>query len=285
MADQKKRLATNVAGEFFVDSTCIDCDACRQVAPSVFAEFGNYSSVKSQPKTETEEREAWRALLACPVAAIGCSGKNRANEIQEDFPLRVIDDIYYCGFTSRKSYGANSYLVKHPDGNWLIESPRYVSRLAERLDKMGGAKYIFLSHRDDVADAARYAEHWKSARIIHKDDLDAEPSAEIVLEGSDDKIMESDFRIIFTPGHTQGHCVLLYKNKYLFTGDHLHFDREDSHLAAYRNYCWYSWEEQKQSMAKLVDYQFEWIFPGHGQSVNLSSETMKAQLKELVASM
>ena len=285
MADQKKRLATNVAGEFFVDSTCIDCDACRQIAPTVFAEFGNYSSVKLQPSAETDERQAWQALLSCPVAAIGCTGKNRANEVQEDFPIHVIDDIYYCGFTSRKSYGANAYFIQRDDGNWLIESPRYVKRLAERIDQMGGAKYIFLSHRDDVADAAKYAEHWTSARIIHIDDLDAEPAAELVLKGAEDTVMLNDFRIIPTPGHTAGHCVLLYKNKYLFTGDHLHYDRDLHHLAAYRDYCWYSWADQKQSMAKLTKYDFEWIFPGHGQSVNLPAQTMKAQLAELVAQM
>ncbi|MBX9572961.1 MAG: MBL fold metallo-hydrolase [Candidatus Obscuribacterales bacterium] len=285
MADQKKRLTSNVDGEFFVDSTCIDCDACRQIAPTVFAEFGNYSSVKSQPQSEQAERQAWQALLACPVAAIGCIGKSRANEIQEDFPIAVTDDIFYCGFTSRKSYGANSYFVQHAGGNWLIESPRYVNRLAERLDLMGGVKYIFLSHRDDVADAAKYAEKWNSSRIIHLADLDAEPNAEIILEGSNDTEMEKDFRIIFTPGHTEGHCVLLYKNRYLFTGDHLHYDRELSHLAAYRDYCWYSWSEQKESMAKLTHYSFEWILPGHGQSVNLPADTMKSQLEALVSRM
>ena len=31
MADRRKRLAGNVAGPWFVDSSCIDCDACRQL--------------------------------------------------------------------------------------------------------------------------------------------------------------------------------------------------------------------------------------------------------------
>jgi hypothetical protein len=38
MANPKKRVPENVPGDFFVDSTCIDCDACRQIAPSVFGE-------------------------------------------------------------------------------------------------------------------------------------------------------------------------------------------------------------------------------------------------------
>lgn len=38
MAKINKQVPENVPGDFFVDSTCIDCDACRQIAPTVFAE-------------------------------------------------------------------------------------------------------------------------------------------------------------------------------------------------------------------------------------------------------
>ena len=37
MANPRKRAAENVTGDFFVDYTCINCDACRQIAPNVFA--------------------------------------------------------------------------------------------------------------------------------------------------------------------------------------------------------------------------------------------------------
>ena len=38
MANPKKRVPENVPGDFFVDSTCIDCDACRQIAPAACEE-------------------------------------------------------------------------------------------------------------------------------------------------------------------------------------------------------------------------------------------------------
>lgn len=281
MADPKKRLPTNVAGEFFVDSTCIDCDACRQVAPGVFAEMGEYSSVYQQPHTKEQERDAWRALLTCPVGSIGCSSKGMAAEVQKDFPLHVAEDVYFCGFNSRDSFGANSYFITHPDGNWLVEAPRYVKGLAQRLEEMGGVAYIFLSHRDDVADAAKYASQFGSKRIIHKGDLSAQPDAEIVVEGRESQSFGKDFLLIPTPGHSRGHCVLLYKNKFLFTGDHLHWDRDDKRLDAYKTYCWYSWDEQKKSMESLLSYEFEWVLPGHGQSVNLPSAQMQESLAQV----
>jgi hypothetical protein len=49
MANLKKRVPENVPGDFFVDSTCIDCDACRQIAPPVFGEAATTSFVKAQP--------------------------------------------------------------------------------------------------------------------------------------------------------------------------------------------------------------------------------------------
>ena len=36
MAQIDERLPENIQGDFFVDATCIDCDACRQIAPAVF---------------------------------------------------------------------------------------------------------------------------------------------------------------------------------------------------------------------------------------------------------
>jgi hypothetical protein len=38
----------NVEGPIFVDATCIDCDTCRQLAPTVFGETGDFSFVKLQ---------------------------------------------------------------------------------------------------------------------------------------------------------------------------------------------------------------------------------------------
>jgi glyoxylase-like metal-dependent hydrolase (beta-lactamase superfamily II) len=79
--------------------------------------------------------------------------------------------------------------------------------------------------------------------------------------------------------------VLLYKDKFLFSGDHLHFDREENHLEAYREVCWYSWTEQTRSMKELTHYSFEWVLAGHGDRVHLAQKQMLKQLGELVERM
>src|SRR6185295_8476728 len=178
MANPQIRVPENVPGDFFVDSTCIDCDACRQIAPAVFGEAAETSFVKAQPRTSIERRQALHALLSCPTGSIGGLGNDNVKAVMQDFPLRIEEPVFYCGYNSPKSYGGNSYFVRHPEGNWLIDSPKFVTPLVRRLEAQGGIAHIFLTHSDDVADAERFAGHFHSRRTIHHDELPSQPGAE-----------------------------------------------------------------------------------------------------------
>jgi len=285
MANPKKRVPENSAGDFYVDSTCIDCDACRQIAPSVFGEAAETSFVHTQPISNTDRRQALRALLACPTGSIGCLGDDDVKATMADFPLLIEEPIYYCRYNSPKSYGGNSYFVKNPDSNWLIDSPKFVTPLVKQFEELGGIAHIFLTHRDDVADAERYAEHFGSRRIIHRNELSSQPGAEVILDGSGPWELAPGFLAIATPGHTKGHCVLLVQDRFLFTGDHLDWDRDAKQLSASESYCWYSWPQQAESMERLATHSFEWVLPGHGQRVHLSADAMSEAMRRLVKSM
>lgn len=285
MADVRKKVPENIAGDFFVDSTCIDCDTCRQLAPAVFAEASMYSYVHAQPSGPNENRAALRALLACPVGSIGTTHRAYVKGVMDDFPLQIEGPVYYCGFSSPDSYGATSYFIRHPGGNWLIDSPRSVSHLMRRFEQMGGIRYIFLTHRDDVADAAVFARRFGAARIIHREDLSAQPDAELVIDSRDPIHIEPDFKIIPTPGHSPGHCVLLFSGRYLFTGDHVWWRAERRMLDAWRLGWRESWEQQTASMQRLLDESFEWVLPGHGGRVHLPRDEMRRSIAALVERM
>ncbi len=111
MAQIDHRLPENVEGEFYVDSTCIDCDACRQIAPASFHDHGGQSSVYRQPQNPGELHRALMALVACPTASIGTASRRSARPGVDAFPLHVVGDVYFCGFTSEASFGAWSYLI------------------------------------------------------------------------------------------------------------------------------------------------------------------------------
>jgi glyoxylase-like metal-dependent hydrolase (beta-lactamase superfamily II)/ferredoxin len=285
MADLKKSVPENVPGDFFVDSTCIDCDTCRQIAPQVFGEAAASAFVRRQPQTAAQRRSAWRAVVSCPTGSIGGSGEGSAKAVMDDFPLPVEAPVFYCGFNSPKSYGGNSYFIQHAGGNWLVDSPKFLPQLVRKFESLGGIANLFLTHRDDVADAERYAAHFGSQRIIHRAELSAQPDAEFVLEGDELIELSPGFIAIPTPGHTAGHCVLLFEQRFLFTGDHLSFNRHTRRLSASRDYCWDSWARQTDSMQRLAQYRFEWVLPGHGQRVHLPENEMRNQLIELVGRM
>ncbi|HEX8719222.1 MAG TPA: MBL fold metallo-hydrolase [Pyrinomonadaceae bacterium] len=285
MANPAKRLPENAAGDFYVDGSCIDCDACRQIAPATFRDHGEQSSVYRQPGGEEEVRRALMALVACPTASIGTTRRYDARRGVAAFPERLDGEVYFCGFTAESSFGAWSYLVVRPEaegGNVLVDSPRFTRPLVRRVEELGGVRTIFLTHRDDVADQERFARHFGATRVMHADDGAARHGAERVLTGGDAVRLDGQLVAVPTPGHTRGHCVLLYRDKYLFTGDHLAWSPARDTLTAFRSACWYSWPAQTRSMERLLDYGFEWVLPGHGRIHHADAATMRAELEKCV---
>jgi glyoxylase-like metal-dependent hydrolase (beta-lactamase superfamily II)/ferredoxin len=283
MASRKQAVSENVPGPFFVDTTCIDCDTCRQLAPATFGETGDFSFVQLQPRDEAERRAALRALVACPTGSIGGGNASETAGAVRDFPMTLADAVSYCGFNSRKSFGGNSYFVEHPDGNWLIDSPRFVEHLARRFEDLGGIRHIFMTHRDDVADAGKYAARFGAERIIHRLELSAQPDAERVIDGFAPVELAPGFIAIPTPGHTRGHCALLYRDEFLFSGDHIWWSRARGRLNASRDVCWHSWREQVESVLLLDAYSFEWVLPGHGERIYFPRGEMRKQVDRLIA--
>ena len=76
MADLQSKYIDNVDGKYYVDQECIDCDLCREVAPTIYKrnDEGGHSFVVKQPDGQVEEDMAKEALDGCPVEAIGDAG-------------------------------------------------------------------------------------------------------------------------------------------------------------------------------------------------------------------
>jgi ferredoxin len=126
MADPRRRLSANAAGDFFVDESCIDCDACRWIAAATFDEADGRSRVHRQPATPEEVRRAELALIACPTGSIGVTQHHDLGAAARAFPVPVDTDVHHCGFHAESSFGAASWLIVRPDGHVLDDSPRFV---------------------------------------------------------------------------------------------------------------------------------------------------------------
>ncbi|GBF90426.1 hypothetical protein Rsub_03422 [Raphidocelis subcapitata] len=306
MSKEEKRAPRpeNVEGSFFVDKTCIDCQTCRWMAPDTFSAVGLQAAVTKQPETREQRVAAMQALLSCPVYAIHTTQRDpqELKEAQAGLPRpwhTEAPGVYHCGWHSEASFGGAGWLIVRPGrGNVLVDSPRFSPALVKQVEALGGVDYVFLTHKDDVADHAKWAAHFGAKRIIHEHEATAEQgtdASEVKLAGEGPWPFpdgDEDLTIVYTPGHSDYHCVLFSaRHKALFSGDHLcgveadaaHW-KLDSRLFIFEDFNWFSVPEQLESVRKLLDYDWLHVLPGHGPPVRVkdAAERLKA-VGDLVA--
>ena len=75
MATKEDKYEDNVNGKYYVDTECIDCNLCRELAPDNFTNHEDgYSYVYKQPEDQGEGDACAEAMENCPVEAIGDDG-------------------------------------------------------------------------------------------------------------------------------------------------------------------------------------------------------------------
>jgi glyoxylase-like metal-dependent hydrolase (beta-lactamase superfamily II)/ferredoxin len=286
VANRRLSLASNAPGDIFVDDSCIDCGACRWIAPDNFDAHGGYARVHRQPGDDAELRQSLRAAISCPTGSIGSESRAELKRVAGSFPVpwgEGGDGVHHCGYHHRDSFGAASYLIVRPAGNVLIDSPRFHRGLVRRIEQLGGVATMFLTHRDDVAEHERFRRHFDCERVMHADDL--RPSTrgvERVIEGIEPLALDAELTVIPTPGHTPGSACLVYRERYLFSGDHLAFGRAQGHPYAFRGACWYDWGVQIESMRRLARQRFEHVLPGHGAPFSYPAERMPDAMRRCI---
>ena len=288
MARIDQRDPRNADGPWFVDTRCIDCGTCRELIPELFAAVSGgdeQSVVAVQPVGDDGERRAWLAAEACPTQSIGRTP--RALRPPGLYPLHVDGPVYDLGHTSEDSFGATAYLVLRPEGNLMVDAPRYTRSLTGPVDALGGLAHVVLTHRDDVADAPRWAERYRARVWIHEADASAAPTATDLLRGEAPTTIAPGVVAVPVPGHTRGSVAFAVDGTWLFTGDSLAWSHRRQDLVAFRDACWYSWPAQARSLARLAQtVPFTWVLPGHGARARLlDADDARRRLVDLVARM
>ena len=279
MANIKNKRIQNIESSFYVDETCIDCGTCYWIAPETFKRIDHQSAVYRSTEGNEQIQAAMNALISCPTNSIGI---NKTDKPPYHLPKLIEDDVYHLGFHSERSFGGTPYYIQSAEGI-MIDCPRYNGQTVSSLKNLGGLRYQLLTHKDGIADTDKYHKKFNSIRCIHEGDIC--PKArnwEQYFSGTDDIKINQDLTLIPTPGHTKGSVCYLYKNKFLFTGDHLCFSRNLGHLVGFKNHCWYSSEKLITSMEKLLNYEFSWILPEHGAPFNATPSQMKVELKKCI---
>ncbi len=291
MARLADRHPDGAPGDWFVDTRCIDCDAARQVAPGLIVRnpSDGVSLFVRQPQTPEELEMAWRAVGVCPTRSVGHASMRHPEH--PVFPHDLGDGVYRLGHNAESSFGAHSYLVqRHAGGersNIMIDAPRWTREVYDELGPLGGVQHILLTHRDDVADAERYAQHFGATVWIHTDDRRAAPYADRLIEGEAPTEIVPGVIAFPVPGHTKGSVLYHVDGHLLFSGDSLAWDVHRERLTAFRDACWYSWSAQADSLARFAasPLRFDRLFCGHGWSHDLDAEGFHAHLLQLVERM
>src|SRR5829696_2685231 len=132
MARVDLRNPTNVPGDWFVDTRCIDCGTCREIAPAVFGDDGGMSVVRRQPRSD-QDLDAWLAAQACPTASIGTISRRRRPGRLYPREIEHGCGVFDLGYCSEDSFGASAWLIVRPAGNVLVDSPRYTEALVQPI--------------------------------------------------------------------------------------------------------------------------------------------------------
>jgi ferredoxin len=127
----KKRRPENIPGNLYVDESCMDCDACRWIAPDIFQRYGLKSVVRRQPSLPEQKKEAFAAMLACPNGAIRTTrGDPAAKDVLASaFPARLslgpdLSQVFHAGFHSKIAGCTTPYLIARQVGCVMIDVPR-----------------------------------------------------------------------------------------------------------------------------------------------------------------
>ena len=73
-----KKTGQNAQGRFYVDTHCINCSLCPEIAPDIFETNHDQGIeyVKKQPENETERALMAEAIHLCPASAIHDNGRD-----------------------------------------------------------------------------------------------------------------------------------------------------------------------------------------------------------------
>ncbi|MFD4507905.1 MBL fold metallo-hydrolase [Streptomyces sp. NPDC058457] len=280
-------MGTEQAGHGWrVDGRCANCDAARQLAPGLIGEVAGRSAVLRQPRDAAEAERLHAAAHACPTRSVRPPG-GRLDPARDPFPMALDDTgtVHLCGHNSPHTAGANSYLLRRPDGtSMMIDTPRWSPALAARHEAPGPVTDVLLTHRDHAAHGRRYADRFGARLWIHEGDLDAAPDADRVLRGTEPAEIAEGVLALPFPGHTRGSVLYLADERYCFSGDSFYWSRTTADIEVVDSITWYSVHELAASLTRAADrLRFEWLLPGHGDRRRLPPDDMTARIRRLAS--
>jgi hypothetical protein len=134
------------------------------------------------------------------------------------------------------SLAIRSFLIERGDGNLLVYRGDAIEGEVEAVDELGGISRQYLNHRHEASPRSGWiAERFSAPLFVHRADADeVSRTTELGAVFYDRHLLDPDFEVIPTPGHTPGATAFLWDSgdhRVLFTGDTVYL-REGEWVAA-----------------------------------------------------
>jgi Metallo-beta-lactamase superfamily len=115
---------------------------------------------------------------------------------------------------------ARAFLLERDEGNLLVYSVSDLASVRSEIEDLGGIARQYMNHRHEAA----FASGWVTAPLfVHDNEREAvDAKAHVRATFTRRHLLDDDFEVIPTPGHTSGATTYLWdtgRHRLLFTGD------------------------------------------------------------------
>ena len=180
-------------------------------------------------------------------------------------PQAIFDNVFAFS-PNRDTLGGTSYLILEKGGNILVDCPAVDKGNEDFLRSHGGVRWLFVTHRGAIGKAAQMQSIFECEVIIQEQEAYLLPSVNLTTF-SQELIINSQARLIWTPGHSPGSSCLYYKDfgGVLFSGRHL-LPNHQGKAVPLRNSKTFHWPRQVKSIRTLqtsfTSSTLQYILPG-----------------------
>ena len=164
------------------------------------------------------------------------------------------------------SLDIRAFLLQRERGNLLVYSVGELGAEAQDIEELGGVTRRYLNHRHEAGFAS---EQHIGPLFVHENERKSVAS-KLGVEGtfSDRHVIDDDFEIIPTPGHTSGATCFLWDNgehRVLFTGDTIYLNEGEWIAAVLESSDRAAYIESLELMRELdFDVLVPWAATGGG---------------------
>jgi glyoxylase-like metal-dependent hydrolase (beta-lactamase superfamily II) len=114
-----------------------------------------------------------------------------------------------------------TWFIDHESGGILVDPQSFAPPTAMAIDRLGGARVLFITHALAVGDVCKFKERYRARIMLHRADAGAVRGCPVDVPFESDFAVAQGVRALHTGGRTPGASMLyvMRERGFLFAGD------------------------------------------------------------------